>query len=1459
MSFEPPDGILDIGNATLRVGKLEVAETSGLNQGLLNIVKNNLLITENTEYASSNTWGIKLPTTWVADFDVKGHSEKYVEFNFYNEDKTSNTSGYTLNFKDTSLTLKYDNGTTLASATIPTIVDTYRKVNIFFERNVIAVSIDGTRVLYDKRPSVLSRVISTTGSAFVNVFIEQNASNSKFKNLRIVNGRFISDQTSNIAFIGGNLGVGVNSPKESLDILGNMHLTRVSNVSQISVDSNVVIEYTGPHDRPLRKYPEVAFLGDGDLTQFGYIVSSSGQFGVTYPASNAFTGTATTTQNAWVSPMSTFETTQTNNGSIANSSRSFTGAPSGEQNGPWLKIELPNAIKLSHSKIYRWHASGYDTRLKDGYIYGSNDDSTYTRLVRLNNLGTSWDQYTGVRINVNATEHYKYYVLHAREIYQTDNTSAANSPYVTLGEWELYGYEEGSGSLDTTLKSVYNVPATTGTQLEVYYDAKDLADGAVTSVSGLGGTTIGGTAYGDPQISDRAFVFDGTGDAIQTAATSFTGNAIFTASLWVKLDRVTDSTSQNVIFTIGYDGTQTQSGLRVEEGTGKFRFYTYSGTGSLNTEVTAVTNTWYHLNLVHNGSSGYKLYINGEMVGETFTDDLNLASNSTVGLGAAFASSGTINSGTLPFKGSIANFRLYSKALNADQIKELYDYQKDYFLGSKSQVTLYKGHLGVGVTEPSGQLELAGDERIQEYPPRGFGVFADDPDYSTYIEGHGVFTAYGSSQNNTGKSYSVIGAFDKTVSPDNSCWLSATNTYSGGLPTSSAAKINGVSGEWCALQCPYPIKLKSFITRVRSASSGENNRMAKSGIIWGSNDGATWYQVHSWGGRVYSDTNNNNFEVNSTEYYSHHALQTTETQGNVDATVIGEWRLFGTPGPTTLDKGSLTLGRSLDVPRISRYDVDTETPRPEKLVLDLDTTVNRFPIDISGNFNDGVFQGNASYSAADKAFNFDGTDDEILVSSISGATDNYVHSVSTWVKFRNLSSNPCIFMLGNDNSNNQPSALRNDGTSAFKWFFYNNDVEYTTYKTLSDNIWYHIACSYTGGNTLSDKRLWLDGIELVGTPAGDNFGDPLDLTANAPLRIGQRQNNNNDLNGQISNFKLYNAALEPSEVKKLYNLGRTGRSMVISDTAVGIGKAPEAQLDVRGVTRFDGRVGIGTNVPNFALHIHGNNKGVQAIASSQWINWLTNPNYNTTYNGNSPSYPVTTHASMTTTMVYSRHSIGCSGYFWSHGSTLNMSDRRVKTNIVDVNDDTCLRTLRQLKPKHYNYINIRERGSDPVWGFIAQEVKEAIPYSTVLKTDYIPNIDEKARLLDDGRTIVFTNFNTASLESNATTIRIMNKNQDEFDITLTEVLDPNTIRVNEDITEHTFVYDQEDDNGNVLEGNYVYVYGQKIDDFVYLKKDAIWTVTTAALQEVDRQLQYERARNDALEARVTVLEQAKYM
>ena len=80
------------------------------------------------------------------------------------------------------------------------------------------------------------------------------------------------------------------------------------------------------------------------------------------------------------------------------------------------------------------------------------------------------------------------------------------------------------------------------------------------------------------------------------------------------------------------------------------------------------------------------------------------------------------------------------------------------------------------------------------------------------------------------------------------------------------------------------------------------------------------------------------------------------------------------------------------MPRISRYDVDTETPRPEKLVVDFDTTVNSSPTDISRNGNHGTLV-RATYSAADKAFVFDGSDDYIDIPSVSGVgTGAWVHS-----------------------------------------------------------------------------------------------------------------------------------------------------------------------------------------------------------------------------------------------------------------------------------------------------------------------------------------------------------------------------------------------------------------------------------------------------------------------------------
>ena len=323
-------------------------------------------------------------------------------------------------------------------------------------------------------------------------------------------------------------------------------------------------------------------------------------------------------------------------------------------------------------------------------------------------------------------------------------------------------------------------------------------------------------------------------------------------------------------------------------------------------------------------------------------------------------------------------------------------------------------------------------------------------------------------------------------------------------------------------------------------------------------------------------------------------------------------KYFGTPGPTTLDKGSLSLGRSLDVPRISRYDVDTETPRPEKLVVDFDTTVNSSPTDISGRGNHGTLVG-ATYSSADKAFNFDGTNDYIDIPSVSGVgTGAWVHSKSFWFKLHSSTDPGILFLLGRNGSTKQIAVQSSSGQ--FQYFIYgcNSRVQVNGADWFPDlNRWYHCVTIFknnettAGGGVITGREMYIDGVKQTLVATGTQISLNLD---SSEVRFGN-QFNSNYLDYELSNPKLYSVALEPSEVKKLYNLGRTGRSMVISDTAVGIGKVPEAQLDVRGNLAVRGDVEAYGK--NFNMSPAGNLSILGSIYGSSVISPYVRSSYNT--------------------------------------------------------------------------------------------------------------------------------------------------------------------------------------------------------------------------------------------------------
>ena len=282
-------------------------------------------------------------------------------------------------------------------------------------------------------------------------------------------------------------------------------------------------------------------------------------------------------------------------------------------------------------------------------------------------------------------------------------------------------------------------------------------------------------------------------------------------------------------------------------------------------------------------------------------------------------------------------------------------------------------------------------------------------------------------------------------------------------------------------------------------------------------------------------------------------------------------------------------------------------------------------------------------------------------------------------------------------------------------------------------------------------------------------------------------------------------------------------------------------LDVTGRVSMSGYVGIGTTVPQFPLHV---TTTATSPVTFEYIYWFRS--------GNSGSSAYNNQA-LADISIYANNYIVCD-------NIITRSDRRFKTNIVDIEDDRALRDLRLLKPKTYTYMDVVKRGSTPVYGFIAQEVKEVLNYASSYMTETVPNVYQLATFSGDTLTLAFNTSDLSRDPSGVLFPRLKLKTREEKDefVSILEIIDAHTLRVDKDLTEWggQLVGDQ------IVPGNRIFVYGQEVSDFHTLTKDAIWTVATAALQEVDRQLQAEKQKTalmqtalDALLERVNALEQ----
>ena len=161
------------------------------------------------------------------------------------------------------------------------------------------------------------------------------------------------------------------------------------------------------------------------------------------------------------------------------------------------------------------------------------------------------------------------------------------------------------------------------------------------------------------------------------------------------------------------------------------------------------------------------------------------------------------------------------------------------------------------------------------------------------------------------------------------------------------------------------------------------------------------------------------------------------------------------------------------------------------------------------------------------------------------------------------------------------------------------------------------------------------------------------------------------------------------------------------------------------------------------------------------------------------------------------------------------SDKRIKKNITEIDDERSLIQLRNLPCVDYEYIDNFKNGEYKTVGFIAQDVKEIMPNCVKKVSDIIPNVMKKLE-----------NIEYEEVKDNEKTkYKLLNQNLEEcsYRFYVKKDASSNEIRVE---LEYPFLFDKKYEQ--------VYCYGKRVDDFLAIDKNKIFAIGFSATQQIDR-------------------------
>jgi len=625
-------------------------------------------------------------------------------------------------------------------------------------------------------------------------------------------------------------------------------------------------------------------------------------------------------------------------------------------------------------------------------------------------------------------------------------------------------------------------------------------------------------------------------------------------------------------------------------------------------------------------------------------------------------------------------------------------------------------------------------------------------------------------------------------------YTSGTGAYAGSISTPVSGQ-SAQTGEWLQLQSSIPLIMKSY----QFVTGNVQGQLPKTYWIVGSNDGSTWYPIQSASAAAATTTATNTLvpgviTVNSTSTQTFGSTTISTTAYGTTTNSYTYFRLIGntvTIGGTVMEIGGWFINFSPTTSSVSLA-LDNATPNQ---------------VNLGGSLSIGGALMSSSLQSS------------LTVNNMLG--NQYTLDVNGAARAANLTKNISYIM--------------SPGTGSIQWYLLGTYDSTTAPNTGASFILEVIGGggydnnSTNGSQSGGKATIYGRSLNNSNTTSSANVDITFKSEGGSPHVLSVVGVQVNAGTGTIARNQYYIYAQLAAYNQSVLNVETTTYSsfftvnptLNVSVTAPSTTNSLTVRVGTLISTTSGGYVGIGTTAPVYPLQV-ATTTTAQSNLSYYWIS----------SSGTTGSGSVNTG-----TNIYA--SCHLAGRLLA--TEINLySDSRIKTDIRDIDDNEALSILRLLKPKQFRYVDTVKNVNTPVYGFIAQEVKEVLDYSVGIHTDYIPNIYSKATITN-GNTLQLDTKTTDSFifdsSNNPIKIKLYNSTNNEITTTISNIIDDRTFEISDS---------QSVDN--------IFVYGQEVNDFHMLEKNAIFTITTSAVQQIDRELQEAKQTIQTLEARLAAMD-----